>query len=567
MPRDFIIESVPFSAANQLLTDAQKPRRAAPLAAYRERLDGLHAQIAGRQAASDDVGPDDLEGQVARAAAQTLGLAAGEVDLARAFVGLGGDSLGALELCARLEERCGVAPPVAAVLDPGTSLAQLARMLGATPTERLDYAAVHGRFDDPVRAVDLGIERFLPEELERAPTLAAGAAGPPRIIFLTGASGFLGRFLLLELLAQTSGQVLALVRAPDAHAAEARLVGVFARSPAFAAPVVAALREGRLQVIPGDLLRPRFGLAATTFADLAARADAVVHAGALVNHVLPYRALFTPNVLGTVEALRLALTGSRKPIHFVSSIAAVAGAPGATPILESAAAADLWPRRPAGTAAGYALGYGTSKWAGEVLLDDAHGRTGLPVTHYRCSILLPHRAHPEQHNPADALSRLVSGLLDTGVAPPSFYAPGTRQPHIDGVPVDVAAAAIAHLILDPPSGDRTRHVYHVANDHWDDGVSLDRFVDWLGTAGRSVVRLADHAEWLAEFRRRLEARPDGERGSSALAILGRWERPESDVVNARLDTRQLRARLAAWGRDDVPVIDEAFVHRWVRALT
>ena len=46
---------------------------------------------------------------------------------------------------------------------------------------------------------------------------------------------------------------------------------------------------------------------------LAGTVDQIVHSAALVNHVLPYAQLFEPNVVGTAELIRLALTTRSSP--------------------------------------------------------------------------------------------------------------------------------------------------------------------------------------------------------------------------------------------------------------
>ena len=47
--------------------------------------------------------------------------------------------------------------------------------------------------------------------------------------------------------------------------------------------------------------------------------DCICHVAAQVTWVLPYRLLRTPNVLGTLEVIRLACTGKRKALFFVST--------------------------------------------------------------------------------------------------------------------------------------------------------------------------------------------------------------------------------------------------------
>ena len=75
----------------------------------------------------------------------------------------------------------------------------------------------------------------------------------------------------------------------------------------------------------GDLAKPRFGLKPEVYARLAAEVDTIVHNGALVNHAFSYRQLFEPNVLGTVEVMRLAVTTRVKALTFISSVGVAGG--------------------------------------------------------------------------------------------------------------------------------------------------------------------------------------------------------------------------------------------------
>ena len=51
---------------------------------------------------------------------------------------------------------------------------------------------------------------------------------------------------------------------------------------------------------------------------LAASVDTIIHNEALTDYSLPYRKLFRPNVLGTVNIIRLALTLRAKAVAFIS---------------------------------------------------------------------------------------------------------------------------------------------------------------------------------------------------------------------------------------------------------
>ncbi|ORA19636.1 hypothetical protein BST14_04310 [Mycobacterium arosiense ATCC BAA-1401 = DSM 45069] len=81
------------------------------------------------------------------------------------------------------------------------------------------------------------------------------------------------------------------------------------------------LADQHLRVLVGDVGAPNLGLDTPTYERLAETVDLVVHSAALVNHVLPYSQLFGPNVVGTAEIIKLAITKRLKPINYISTVA------------------------------------------------------------------------------------------------------------------------------------------------------------------------------------------------------------------------------------------------------
>ena len=65
----------------------------------------------------------------------------------------------------------------------------------------------------------------------------------------------------------------------------------------------------------------------------------------------------------------------------------------------------------------YANGYGNSKWAGEVLLREANDQFGLPVSVFRCDMILADTTYAGQLNLPDMFTRMMLSLVATGVAP------------------------------------------------------------------------------------------------------------------------------------------------------
>ncbi len=537
VPRDFVIASEPFDVANRLVTPVGKLDRAALKARYGAELAALHTAIEARMLGGDGTPGTGTAAAIQRAAAIALGLAASEVDPHDpqvGFLAFGGDSFSAIRFCALLAEAIGIALPVAAVLDPVASFATLgARVDELRRGHRVrDDDAIHGTATE-VSASELALDRLLPAIASRD-----GIASPPRVVLLTGANGYLGRFVLAELLARLpgDGRLVCIARGADDAAARGRL----------------AVDDSRIAAHAGDLTRPRLGLDSEQFDALAERVDSIVHCGALVNHALPYGELFEPNVLGTIEVARLA-AHRRIPIHFVSTLGVVTGH-GTRRVLEAERASELHPRR--STAGGAATGYVTSKWAGEVVLDQLHQRDGVTVHIYRCGMLLPDR-RTASINHTDNVNRLLAGILATGLAPHSFYAGAPAR--YDGLPVDCVARAIVASVLAPAPG---LHRYHASNAETHPVVSLDRIVDWLETAGARLERLP-HADWLPRFRARLDQLGDAARAWSPRSTIARWEQPIRTVDVPAIDTTRF---LGLLGGRTLPALDEDSVRRWKQSL-
>src|SRR4029079_3537327 len=130
-----------------------------------------------------------------------------------------------------------------------------------------------------------------------------------------------------------------------------------------------------------------------------------------------------------------------------------------------------------------------------------------------------------QINLQDTLTRLLHGIVVTGLAPRSFYA-GERAAegaHYDGLPVDMIAKSIAALSV-AGQIDRPGYVeYNVVNPHHD--VSLDVIADWVKLAGYPVDRIDDSGDWYNAFRSRLSALSRPQRRDSLLPLIHFWQRP------------------------------------------
>ncbi|MEV0337047.1 carboxylic acid reductase [Nocardia sp. NPDC050717] len=575
IPRDFLIEPEPFTIANGLLSGVGKLLRPKLKQRYGARLDALYDEVARDQETElaslrRDAAGLSVDEVVARAARAVLGCAATDLRPDARFGDLGGDSLAALSYSTLLRELLDVDVPVNVLLAPDSDLARLAgyiRREREPDTRRVDAATVHGVDATTIRADDLALAAFLDTATLQAAHHIPAAATAARTVLITGANGYLGRFLLLtwlERLAPRGGRVICVVRGGDAGSARARLDAVFETDGALR-DRFRALAADTLEVVPGDIGEPNLGLDAATWQRLAQDVDLIVHSAALVNHVLPYAQLFGPNVVGTAEVIRLALTATRKPVSYLSTVAVAAQGES---FAEDGDVRTMSPVRRVDET--YANGYGNSKWAGEVLLRAASDTFGLPVAVFRSDMILAHSEHPGQLNVPDVFTRLLLSVLVTGLAPMSFYrtdSQGRRQrAHYDGLPADFVAAAITDLGAAATGGYRT---YDVVNPH-DDGISLDVFVDWLIEAGHRVDRIADYDEWFRRFETALRALPEDQRKHTLLPLLHAYRRPGRPLAGSALPAEGFRAAVRAAGigaERDIPHLGPELIGKYVSDLT
>jgi thioester reductase-like protein len=344
------------------------------------------------------------------------------------FFALGGHSLLALRLMARIRQAFSVEVPLVRLFMSPT-VADLAAVIDGL-VAGTGFAAL------PQEDLDWEAESALDETIRATPDLQPPAENPSRVL-LTGATGFLGAYLLRELLQRTSAEVHCLVRARSAEEGNQRIAGNLRQYDLD-------IGEDARRVVPvcGDLEQPQLGLSPQEFDRLAASIDAVYHNGANVNFVYPYQLLRAANVGGTVEVLRLAARTRLKPVHFVSTVS-VFDAP------ECAAAGTIDEDQPLPAVRGLRGGYAQSKCIAEKLVRTA-GRRGIPVAVYR-----PGRVTADSETGAESLADYTTLLLRLCIEMKS--APASED-EVDMTPVDYVAQAVVGLAQRPESVGRTFHL-------------------------------------------------------------------------------------------------------------
>ena len=204
-----------------------------------------------------------------------------------------------------------------------------------------------------------------------------------------------------------------------------------------------------------------------------------------------------------------------------------------------------------------------------MLLREAHDLCGLPVSVFRCDMIMADTTYAGQLNVPDMFTRMMLSLVATGIAPYSFYeldADGNRQrAHFDGLPVEFIADAISTLGANVVAGFET---YHVMNPY-DDGISMDTYVDWLVEAGYQIARVPEYADWLARFETTLRGLPDKQRQASLLPLLHNYQKPEHPINGSLAPADHFRAAVQdnKIGPDkDIPHVSAPVIVKYITDL-
>lgn len=313
----------------------------------------------------------------------------------------------------------------------------------------------------------------------------------PKAILLTGATGFLGAYLLEELLQKTSADIYCLVRCSNIEEGKNRLQKNLEFYSLWQDDF-----NSRIVPIVGDLGKPLFGLSQLAFEGLAAIIDIIYHNGAWVNSARPYSTLKPVNVLGTQEVLRLASREQTKPVHFVSTLGVFLGDNqeeiGRITEMDSPNFVNLQG------------GYRQSKWVAEQLVMVAQKR-GLPACIYRPSRIIGNSKTGINGNFQDFLCILLKGCIQLRKFP-------DLNTQIDIVPVDYVSQAIVGL---SQQKNHAGQVFHLINSQL---ISWETFFNSLQLLGYSLEKV-DYDNFYAELKYQLSQSPKNKVYSSLLLLL------------------------------------------------
>ncbi|MFD5778914.1 amino acid adenylation domain-containing protein [Streptomyces sp. NPDC126933] len=459
------------------------------------------------------------------------------------FFDLGGNSMLAAQLLAKVRASLGIMI---------TQVRPLIRLLLDDATLRGFAAAVEsaraGTFsDDHAKTVDFAAESVLDVPVQRTPAHPALWQKPANI-FLTGATGFLGIYLLRELLATTDATVHCLVRA-DGHTHAMDRIQANARHY-FKDDLAEHRESGRISAIPGDLAEARLGLSEEEFDRIASLVDVIHHPGGLVNFIYPYTHMRAANVEGTREIIRMAARYRNAPVHYTSTMAVISG-------FGTAGVRHVTEHTPAAHVDHLSVGYVESKWVAEALLQNA-AKEGLPVAIYRAADISGDR-ETGAWNTATEMCAMKRFIVDTGTSP-------IAELPLDYTPVDCFAAAVAHIAARAlPMGE----VYHLTNPG---KANVAVLTERLRAHGHTI-RDVSWSEWLDEVVKIAVEQPDHPMTPFAPLFIDRCSTGVMSVAEMYLETTFpvfTRDNVDTALRDsgiEIPAVDREMLDRYIRYLT
>jgi myxalamid-type nonribosomal peptide synthetase MxaA len=330
------------------------------------------------------------------------------------------------------------------------------------------------------------LKRVLQEKVARArPDLRAEADIPlpafpgvvdvervarPRAILLTGTTGFVGSFVLRELLHRTDAEIYCLARAADDQAARDRIEQNL-RSYGLWDEAL----SHRIIPVAGDLSAADFGLAPPQLRHLEEVVDVIYHVAATVNLTSKYTLLKPGNVDGTLRILQLAATGQPKALHYLSTYAVFDSIHNMGRTFIESDEPEQWQA--------LSNGYAESKWVAETLVRRARLQ-GLAATVSRVGWVIGH-SETGAWNKSDFIPRLIKCCTQIGM--------GCSLGAMTLTPVDFLARAFVTLALAPRYLGKT---FHLSNGR---RYSSDDIFDWTRAFGYPLEKVRYEA-WDAAVR-------------------------------------------------------------------
>ncbi len=359
-------------------------------------------------------------------------------------------------------------------------------------------------------------------------------------VLLTGATGYLGAFLLAELLKAEGTDVYCLVRGKDYADARKRLQTAlhfyfgaqFSNQHLF-----------RVKVIQGDITEAHFGVNEKEYQNLLENVDTVIHSAALTDHIGRAEVFEKVNVNGTHVVASFAMEANASMVHI--STGSVSG----THYTDDTKRKGLFAEDDFYIGQNYEENeYVRSKFLSEDIVIQ-HMKRGLNARMFRIGLLTCAMDGRFQMRPErNAFAYQLKSLCSIGCAPL-----GAIDRKIEMTPVDICAQMIIRICQ---SGRSDRAVYHLFNKNI---VMLSELIGMLEKNGYGIRIMSDR-EFMALIKK-LSGSGDYSRLSGLMFEGGAYAKEPAIRITADITEDMIKCLSLEW-----PVIDSEYVGRFISSL-
>jgi thioester reductase-like protein len=307
------------------------------------------------------------------------------------------------------------------------------------------------------------------------------AASACHILF-TGATGFVGSHVLVELLARTDCDIFCVVRCEDAAHGHARLEAILKKLALWPLST-----HERIKIVPGSLDLPYFGLSLEQWLELSEQVQSVYHFAAKIAFWDEYHESVS-NVQAMANIIRFCTSSTPcKLLQHCSTLSVLGSSSGGTEDtgigLDAESSSVL-----------SSEGYSQSKWVCEKQVQRAAALHNVPCNIFRLG-LIGFNTTTGVMNYSDWFTRLLCGIAAAQSCPPLATAPA-----ISMAAADVTARLLVDLSLLPSDSTAVKsspRVFHVLSDQ---PIPLSLFVHALRDRGVAVQEEASHAAWVGRIK-------------------------------------------------------------------
>eukprot|EP01117_Protostelium_nocturnum_P007446 TRINITY_DN2663_c0_g1_i16.p1 TRINITY_DN2663_c0_g1~~TRINITY_DN2663_c0_g1_i16.p1 ORF type:complete len:1279 (-),score=483.63 TRINITY_DN2663_c0_g1_i16:1251-5087(-) len=409
------------------------------------------------------------------------------------LVSLGMDSLAAVSIKSKLKEKTGLEIPMSLIFNANhiqeinQFIQDASHSTKSVSSNVIDWSFELNSLLEDSQIITKIKERYLNSSLK--------LASPTLPIFLTGVSGFLGAFLLKEIMKREECKVYCLIRVQRGNGkVDSSNLGMekIKRNLNFYNLWEDSF-EKRIEVVEGDLNLPRFGMDLEKFEQLGKLIGRIIHCASWVNTIFDYQTLKPSNVLGTIEALKLACMSNEHltSFHLVSSISAAIGLE--EDINQSLDEAEFE------KASKMKGGYSLSKWMSERILIEAK-RAGLLGIIYQPGTICG-SLKDGSSNQSDYISMILSSMIEMKSIPeyPFLLKEERKEYSINITPVDTIASWITQSVQNTQKDPSLFNLSRIPMIHPKGNIEWLQIFKWIDSYLSHKVDKLAYSDWFSKL--------------------------------------------------------------------